>query len=253
MSEDAAIERPKVVVSKNGPYLITGPVDVFYEVIATDDEDSSWTWKTGVNVPVTKKFAFCRCGQSSNKPFCDGSHRTHGFDASETAATSTYEEQAKLTDGPSMQLGDAEALCAASRFCKGHGDVWNLVTETSDHQSRELTAHEATHCPGGRLVAYDKESMGAALEPDLPASIGIIEDPARGISGGLWLRGGIPVTTADGVEYPVRNRQVLCRCGNSSNKPFCDGSHASVGFVDDMLAEVDSTPNGFDSVATPEV
>jgi CDGSH-type Zn-finger protein len=46
------------------------------------------------------------------------------------------------------------------------------------------------------------------------------------------VRGGIPVVGADGVTYEVRNRQALCRCGASSNKPFCDGSHASIGFKD---------------------
>jgi CDGSH-type Zn-finger protein len=253
MTEEVAPEPPKVVVSKNGPYLFTGPVEVQYEIIATDDEGASWTWKTGIKVPVTKKFAFCRCGHSSNKPFCDGSHRTHGVPAMDEASPLPYEEQAVLTDGPSMQLGDAAALCAFARFCDGHGKVWNLVTQTSDHQNRELTAHEASHCPSGRLVAYDKESLGAALEPDLVPSIGIVEDPSRGVSGGLWLRGGIKVSTADGVEYPVRNRQVLCRCGHSENKPFCDGSHARVNFADEMLEQVTAESDGTDSVETPEV
>ena len=54
------------------------------------------------------------------------------------------------------------------------------------------------------------------------------------VSGPLWVRGGVPVVSADGYEYEVRNRVTLCRCGSSENKPFCDGSHASIGFTDGL-------------------
>jgi len=55
----------------------------------------------------------------------------------------------------------------------------------------------------------------------------LIEDPSQGVSGPLWLRGGIALLAADGFAYEIRNRMTLCRCGASSNKPFCDGSHVS--------------------------
>jgi hypothetical protein len=63
------------------------------------------------------------------------------------------------------------------------------------------------------------------IEPEFEKSIGLIEDPAVGVSGPIWVRGGIPVESADGKTYKVRNRVTLCRCGKSSNKPFCDSSH----------------------------
>jgi CDGSH-type Zn-finger protein len=53
----------------------------------------------------------------------------------------------------------------------------------------------------------------------------VIEYPAKGEHGPLWVRGGIPVVSDDGKPYIVRNRFTLCRCGKSRNKPFCDGSH----------------------------
>jgi hypothetical protein len=55
---------------------------------------------------------------------------------------------------------------------------------------------------------------------------------AKGLSGPLWVHGGIGVIGADGFAYEVRNRVALCRCGASRNKPFCDGSHVSTGFND---------------------
>jgi CDGSH-type Zn-finger protein len=59
---------------------------------------------------------------------------------------------------------------------------------------------------------------------------GLIEDPVEGCSGPIWLRGGAALISADGRQYEVRNNMTVCRCGASKNKPFCDGSHASIGF-----------------------
>ena len=42
----------------------------------------------------------------------------------------------------------------------------------------------------------------------------------------------VQVIGADGFEYERRNRQTLCRCGQSENKPFCNGAHAAVKFQD---------------------
>jgi CDGSH-type Zn-finger protein len=42
------------------------------------------------------------------------------------------------------------------------------------------------------------------------------------------------VVATDGFAYELRNRQTLCRCGHSNNKPFCDGTHAAIGFDDSL-------------------
>jgi CDGSH-type Zn-finger protein len=79
------------------------------------------------------------------------------------------------------------------------------------------------------------ELDGTVHEPALAPQIGLVEDPKARVSGPLWVQGGIPVTGADGTTYPVRNRVTLCRCGKSSNKPFCDGAHIEAGFDDGAI------------------
>ena len=58
-------EKTKVTISKNGPYLVKGDFSV-------EDADGNPVETKGTAV-------FCRCGSSSNKPFCDGSHKKVGF------------------------------------------------------------------------------------------------------------------------------------------------------------------------------
>jgi CDGSH-type Zn-finger protein len=57
-------EGPRIQVRNNGPYLVTG-VKVYDQ--------------NGNLVETPESFAMCRCGQSSKKPFCDGTHRACGF------------------------------------------------------------------------------------------------------------------------------------------------------------------------------
>jgi CDGSH-type Zn-finger protein len=223
--------KAKVIVMKDGPYEIQGQVPLSHESIGTNAEGESLEWKEGAHIPAPDGALLCRCGQSANKPFCDGTHTKVGFDGTETASRAPYLEQAEEIDGPAVVLTDAEELCAFARFCDPKGRIWN-VAQRDGADARAIVEDEAGKCPGGRLVAWDRQTR-QALEPKLPPSIGLVQDPARGVSGPLWLRGGIPVMAADGTAYEVRNRVALCRCGASSNKPFCDGSHASIKFRDD--------------------
>ena len=60
-------------VRRNGPYLVEGD-----DVIVVD-------WN-GNPYPIPKRpFVMCRCGGSAHKPFCDGTHKTIGFNAEEAA------------------------------------------------------------------------------------------------------------------------------------------------------------------------
>lgn len=220
-----------VVVTKNGPYLVTGSIPMSKQTIRTDAHGGSETWNESDAYPLQASYALCRCGRSSAKPFCDGTHAKIGFNGVETASREPYQAQAKVQDGPDMQLLDAETLCGFARFCDPNGQVWNQVEQTESPGVRDTFIRQVGNCPSGRLVARDRSTQ-KDIEPHLPVSIGLVEDPAQGCSGPLWLRGGIPVAAADGFQYEVRNRVTLCRCGQSKNKPFCDGTHASIKFTD---------------------
>ncbi len=50
-------------------------------------------------------------------------------------------------------------------------------------------------------------------------------------NGPYIVQGDFKVVDAQGIEYSVEGDVItLCRCGESENKPFCDGSHRSAGF-----------------------
>lgn len=224
--------RGKVTIKKNGPYLVEGGLSLAKEIIGTDRAGASVKWEPGAEYPSQETYALCRCGHSASKPFCDGAHAKVHFDGTETASREPYLEQATVIEGPTMYLTDVEGLCAFARFCDPHGQVWNLVERTDELEARKHFVRQTGDCPAGRLVAWDK-ATGKAVEPDFEPSVRLIEDPANHCAGPIWLRGGVPVVGADGHEYEVRNRVTLCRCGASQNKPFCDGTHAAIGFRDE--------------------
>ena len=221
-------EKMSISVTTDGPYVVKGSVPLAVQTIASDAEGNSIGWIRGEEIDSRTDYSLCRCGHSANKPFCDGSHVSVGFVGTETATGDTYVSQATEQVGPSLILTDAQALCAFARFCDVAGQIWNLVEQPGDDAAKQ-TVLEAGLCPAGRLVAWHPET-GGAIEPTFEPSIGLVDDPHEGVAGPIWVRGGIPVRAADGTTYEIRNRVTLCRCGASQNKPFCDGSHATIGF-----------------------
>jgi CDGSH-type Zn-finger protein len=228
---DANSRNGKIVISKDGPYLVSGGLGLSKAVIGTDKNGIPVKWIQGGKYPDRDRYALCRCGKSKTMPYCDGSHAETGFDGTETAAHDSYLDQADTLTGPDLVLTDAEAFCAVARFCDRGEGVWNLTDNSDDPGSRKTAIQEACDCPAGRLVAWNRET-GEPIEPDFEPSITLVEDPEQDASGPVWVKGGVPVVSADGIEYEVRNRVTLCRCGESENKPFCDGSHLSSGFND---------------------
>ncbi len=223
----------EIRVTKDGPYHVTGPLPLAEAKIGANSEGESVRWEWGPDYPEQRQYWLCRCGHSSKKPFCDGTHAKVGFDGTETASREPYRDQAKLIEGPVLSLTDVESLCAFARFCDPNGKVWRLVKETDEARARDDFVRQTCDCPSGRLVAWDN-ATGEPIEPELPPSIGLVEDPIERCSGPLWVRGGVQVVAEDGYKYERRNRVTLCRCGASKTKPFCDGSHAAIRLHDDL-------------------
>ena len=223
----------KIVVSKDGPYVVSGGVPLLLQRIVPNEEGYSWDWLEVKRFDAGESYKLCRCGRSGNKPFCDDTHLKTGFDGTETAPRVAFGDLAKVYDGPALGLADAQAFCASARFCHAGGKIWSLVEE-DDAAARELAIREAAHCPSGRLVLHEMET-GKVLEERLGPSISVVEDSPLGCSGPLWVRGGIRIESEDGTPYEQRNRVTLCRCGASKNKPFCNGGHAVVKFRDGLV------------------
>jgi CDGSH-type Zn-finger protein len=192
--------------------------------IECNNQGTPAKWIIEEKMRTPENYALCRCGQSNTKPFCDGSHIKVNFDGTETSDNEPFDKMAKVIDSPELKLKDAEILCASARFCHRGGDIWEVIHRSNDPAAKKNVIENSCDCPSGRLVVIDKKT-GLIIERDLEKSIGVIEDPSIGASGPFWVRGGIPIYSAGGELYEVRNRLTICRCGKSTNKPFCDSSH----------------------------
>lgn len=217
-----------IKVTKNGPYLVFGLPKIAEQTILTDENGVCIGYGEGQTFQVkSDPVALCRCGKSKDSPFCDLSHQRENFDGTETASFEPILNGAMKFGGKNLVLADNEEYCAFARFCDAKGTIWNLITK-GDEESDKEAIREANLCPSGRLLIYDKE--GNLLEDEIEKSISVLEDDGIKLSGPLWIKGGIRVESSDGRSYEIRNKQTLCRCGLSKNKPFCNCSHAHNDF-----------------------
>lgn len=226
------MENRGIKILKDGPYLVSGDIELNEKIMIK--EGPKREYKKGQNLAQAKTYALCRCGHSKNPPFCDGTHAKLNFSSTETASDAPYESRAKELKGPTIDLYD-DGRCAFARFChQEHGDVWDLTVNSDDPTMRKEAIAASVKCPTGRLVHHDKLAPNGAIEPDLKPAISVLQDPDRGVSGPLFVQGGIPLNGSDGKYYGQQNRYALCRCGESRNKPFCDATHVNAAYVDGL-------------------
>jgi CDGSH-type Zn-finger protein len=117
----SASKQVSVVISRDGPYIVSGDAALSEEIIAANTGGESIKWQRGKAYDSPAKYALCRCGRSSKAPFCDGTHARAGFNGTETAPRTPYAAQAFVFDGPDLSLMDARHLCADARFCDPNG------------------------------------------------------------------------------------------------------------------------------------
>jgi uncharacterized Fe-S cluster protein YjdI len=80
------------------------------------------------------------------------------------------------------------------------------------------------------IGAGDKDPALATMEPPVtpvarPVEIRIMKD------GPIVITGKVSLTDNDGKEYKTYSITSICRCGESGNLPFCDGTHRKIGFT----------------------
>jgi CDGSH-type Zn-finger protein len=218
----------KIRVIKNGPYLVSCGLPLAHKTQVVSEYGEPLTWKKDEASECKEDYALCRCGQSANKPFCDGTHRRSAFDGSEQANTNARRpSHSVLPAGRKITVEKEASLCMSSGFCGfANASLDELLYRAEDSQILALIIGMVERCPSGALT-YRLEPDPATIEPDLPKQIAATtEITADGpITGPLWVTGGIPIERSDGKPFETRNRVTLCNCGKSGNKPLCDGTH----------------------------
>lgn len=219
-------------ITDTGPLLVTGGVPLVRRAQAETIHGEPVEWDT---LPLAdaflpenpERYALCRCGHSSQKPFCDGTHaNTPSFDPALTASREFRTSREQVQTAGDGTLADDQTMCADAGYCGTRfTNVWDMAGDLSDPEVRARFLRMVESCPSGRIVFRD--AAGRDLEPEFAAGIAVVPN------GPLWVRGRVVIESADRAPFETRNRVTLCRCGASQNKPFCDGAHKSVGFKAD--------------------
>lgn len=207
MSDD----KPKASIqpSENGPYMIRN-----LETLSGKDG----------SVETKPMLALCRCGGSSNKPFCDGTHATNGF--SSAKQDDRVRDKRDNYQGEGITIHDNRGICAHAGFCT---DALPSV-----FRSREEPFVDPTGAASDEIIAAVKKCPSGALS----YSKGGVESRPTGGEPSIYfapngpyvVRGGPELVDTEMGEGASTEHFDLCRCGASKNKPFCDGSHWNTKF-----------------------
>lgn len=191
----------QITVNQDGPLKVScaQAVQVSFKGAALSHEAGQDMW-------------LCRCGQSKNAPYCDGSHKAAGFDGSPSERP---QRDAKVWEGRTIQTQFDRGLCMHIYTCEPMDSLRQAELDGDDSAAQTL-AEQVMRCPSGAL-RFSSETATAQAP----------QDPALVIRAGAEIQ----VQGAYEINHPLRagqptDRATLCRCGLSKNKPWCDGRHS---------------------------
>lgn len=211
-------EKSGISCLPNGPYRL--------KTAATSTVSLRVCKPDGDTIEAITGAALCRCGGSSNKPYCDGSHARNGFTDEKLADTSLNLRRSYA--GTGITIHDNRAICAHAGYCTDNLErVFRMDQEPwidPDGASTDEIIKLIEKCPSGAL-SYSIDNV-EHRDQETDARITVLKDGPYAVSGAIELS---DQAFGDGAST---ERYTLCRCGASKNKPFCDGSHWNVGFKD---------------------
>ena len=121
------------------------------------------------------------------------------------------------------------ALCIHSANCfNGLGEVFDPKKRpwiTTEGAGTVRIIEQVKKCPSGALGYYMNSSTG---DENVKVEAETIVETTP--NGPLMVYGNITIKDSTGNLTQKNNVTAFCRCGASSNKPYCDGSHRKIGF-----------------------
>ncbi len=180
-----------------------------------------------VDIEIRDTALLCRCGASERKPFCDGSHLEIGF----SSAKKWKPGVGSVIDfvGVGVTIHDNRALCAHVEYCVLElpqvFDRSKRPWVNPDGASAEEVVALCRRCPSGALSCTVDGVLYRNYDERPPVVIASAEGP-------YFVQGGVKVANEPFSEGYSTEHCTLCRCGESRNKPLCDGTHWNAGFFD---------------------
>ena len=224
-------EKPKIVTLPNGPYLL---IDDMEPKLVENLRNSK-----GEPLSTIRGVSLCRCGASNKKPFCDGTHGKIAFSSENKKEDDENnndhhmaKDKRKNYVGKRITIHDNRKICSHAAECVNNlPSVFKMNARpwiSPDGAEIEEIIDTIRKCPSGAL-SYSVDRVEYRDQNERKPMITISEDGPYHVTGWINLIGD----NIQWAEGSSKEHYVLCRCGASNNKPFCDGMHRLINFKDD--------------------